>query len=344
MKYHRATAVLITGALFTLASCGSEKKETAHAVASPMAGELLTVHSAPMKTAVDASGSARPFAEATLSTKLMGTVTAVHVREGDMVRAGQVLVSIDARDLMAKGAQVAAGVAEAEAVRREAATHAKRMRALFSEDAASKAQLDAAETALARAEAAVTSARAGAAELSAIRDYSVVRAPFAGVVTRRMVDPGAFAAPGAPLVTLQDSRRLRLVVTAAPDAARGIARGSKVAAIVEGISVTATVEGVVPTGGNLYTINALVDNSDGRFLSGSAVKVALPLGERHAIMIPARAVIRRADLTGVTVSDGKTSQLRWVRLGRPAGDQVEVVAGLREGEQIIVPATLAEAR
>ena len=82
----------------------------------------------------------------------------------------------------------------------DATAHAGRIRGLYADSAATKAQLDQAETGLARADAAVASARAMAAELAATASYADVRAPFAGIVTRRFVDPGAFAAPGAPLV------------------------------------------------------------------------------------------------------------------------------------------------
>ncbi|MBX6364656.1 MAG: efflux RND transporter periplasmic adaptor subunit, partial [Gemmatimonadetes bacterium] len=237
------------------------------------------------------------------------------------------------------GARAEAARAEAEAVRREAEAQAARMRALYAEEAAPKAQLDAAETALARAEAGVRAARAGGAELVAARAYAVVRAPFAGTVTRRSVDPGAFAAPGAPLLTIEDDSRLRIVVSAAPDAVREVARGDTVRATIEGEPVLAVVEGVVPAGdGSLYRVNAVVPNRDGRHLAGSAAALLLPQGTRPAIVVPAQAITREGDLTGVRVRTAAGSELRWVRIGVASGDSVEVLGGLRDGEQVLVPA------
>lgn len=324
--------------LLALSACRSAEPET-HQPGVAVSGDVVTVTAAPTAALLEAAGTAAPYADATLATKLMGTVTAVHVREGDVVRAGQPLVTIDARDLTAKRAQVEAGRAEAEAMRREALSHAERMRALYAEEAAPKAQLDAAETGLARAEAAVRSAAAAAAEVSAVSDYAVVRAPFAGVVVSRMVDPGAFAAPGAPLVRVQDGSRLRVSVTVAPDAVREVRRGSELAAHIDRRPASAIVEGVVPAaGGHLYTVNAIVDNREGRFLSGSAATLALPQGMRTAITVPFAAVRREGDLTGVYVRDGEATDVRWVRLGRQVGDGVEVLSGLRDGEQVVVPA------
>lgn len=327
--------------LASAAACTSAEKPSAQPEEAAPVGAVITVHAAPIEAPLEAAGVATPFAEATLSTKLMGTVTAVRVHEGDRVRAGDVMVTIDARDLAARGGQAAAGLAEAEAMAHEAATHADRMRTLFAEEAAPRAQLDAAETALARAQAAVSAARAGAAEVGATRDYAAVRAPFDGVVIRRWVDPGAFATPGSPLVAVQDDRRLRVRVTAAPDAIRGLARGARIAARIEDVPAEAVVEGVVPAGGNLYAVNALVDNAAGTHLAGSAATLAIPRGSRLALLVPAVAVRRQGDLTGVLVRSGATTELRWVQLGRTLGDRVEVLAGLQDGEQILVPTALA---
>src|SRR5688572_8997205 len=191
---NRRTAIIIGGAAL-LAACAPRRSENAGASEPPApAGTPVTVIDTTIAATLDAAGIAEPFQQATLSTKLMGTVVAVLVREGDAVEAGQPLVRIDARDLTAKAAQASASVADEEANQREALSHAARIRALYADSAATKAQLDAAETGLARAEAAVRVAHGASAELSAVSDYATVRAPFAGVVTQRFVDPGAFAA------------------------------------------------------------------------------------------------------------------------------------------------------
>ena len=347
---------LLGGALLLagLAACGGAPDEERPAAAPParVAGAVVTVRDTTLAAAFDAAGTAAPLQQATLSTKLMGTVTAVLVHEGDVVAAGQPLVRIDARDLAAKSAQVGASIAEAEAVQRDALVQANRIRALHADSAATRAQLDAAETGLARAEAGVRAARAAAGELGAVSSYATIRAPFAGVVTRRLVDPGAFAAPGAPLVSVQDASRLRITATAAPDAVRGLRRGQSIAATVEGRPLTATVEGVVPAAsGNLYAVNALVPNpvaagGGGAILPGSAATLALPLGTRAALVVPAAAVTREGDLTGVTLRTAAGDETRWVRLGRAVGDVVEVTAGLRAGDRVVVPgpATAGAAR
>jgi len=247
-----------------LMACGPDATQTSSAVRVP-AGTPVAVIDTVLPAAFEAAGTAEPLRAATLSTKLMGTVTSVAVQEGDRVAEGQVLVRIDTRDIDARRAQVRAGLAEAEAVHQDAVSQANRIRALYADSAATRAQLDQAETGLARAVAAVAAARGMAAEVDANAGYGQVRAPFAGTVTRRHVDPGAFAAPGAPLVTVEDDARLRIRASAGPEAVRGYRRGAEVSARIEGTEVSATIEGVVPASGNLYTVNAIVANADHRF-------------------------------------------------------------------------------
>jgi len=322
------------------AACDRRTPEATSQLATPQpsAGATYIVHDTTIDAAFDAAGVAAPIQQATLSTKLMGTVTDVLVSEGDRVTAGQVLVRIDARDLSAKSAQVAASVTEAEAIRLDATAQANRIRALYADSAATRAQLDAAETGLARAESGLKAAQAAASELGAVSSYSIVRAPFAGIVTKRFADPGAFAVPGAPLVTMQDVSTLRISASTTPDIARGVHRGQTLTALVERTPVRVTIEGVVPaTAGSLYTINALVPNPNAALLAGSRANLTLPTGQRRVLVVPAVGLVREGDLTGVTLRTAQGDDRRWVRLGAALGDVVEVTAGLQTGDRVVVP-------
>ena len=298
--------------------------------------ETVTAVDTVIAATVEAAGIAAPIAQATLSTRLMGTVTDVLVREGEIVRRGALLVRLDTRDLTARNDQVRAGLAAAVAQADEAERYAVRIRALYADSAAPKALLDGAEAGLAKAQAGLAQAHGAERELAAIADYGTIRAPFDGVVTRRFVDPGAFAAPGTPLVTVQDGRRLRIAVTTTPDLARGLARGRLIETRIEGAPAAARVEGVVPApGGALYTINALVNDRDGRYASGGAAVLLVPRGTRHAVFVPQATIARQGDLTGVRVVEAGAPTLRWVRLGTERGDRVEVLSGLRGGERVV---------
>lgn len=324
----------IVPAILFLAACGGEKAPAA-AVAATATGPTAAVIDTTLPAVFEASGPALPFSDATVSTKLMGAVTAVLVQEGARVAAGAPLVRLDATDLEAKSQQANAGIAAAEAMHREAQAQATRIRALYADSAAPRAQLDAVEAGLARATAGLDAARAGGTELNAVRAYGVLRAPFAGVVTHRFVDVGDFAAPGAPLVTVQDASRLRISAAIPAAMARRVKAGLTLDARIEGESVRAVVEGVVPTASTMYTINAIVSNRDGKLASGGAAVLAVPGGAaERALLVPLAAIVREGDLTGVRVVRDGRAELRWVRLGDVRGTFVVVRTGLQAGERV----------
>lgn len=336
-----AGRLALMGALLgALAGCGREAAEEhlGGTVALP-SGSVIEVRETTIPVFLEAAGIAGPMQRATLSTKLMGTVTAVLVREGERVRKGQVLARIDARELAARRAQTSAGIAGAEAVHRDALTQAQRYRALYADSAATRAQLDAVETGLARADAGVRSARAAAGELAAMAGYAEVRAPFDGVVTQRFVDPGAFVSPGAPVAAVEDASRLRITVTVAPGAATPLKPGMRVEATIEREPVEAVVEGVAAApAGALYTVNAIVANAGGVHPAGGAATLRIPQGTRTGVLVPTAALVREGDLTGVRLEAASGLELRWVRLGRSMDEMVEVLSGLRRGDRVFVPA------
>ena len=335
----RMTTVVLLSGLAALTACHDEpKRQELGATAALPAGSVIEVRDTTIPAVLEASGIAEPVQRATLSTKLMGAVTAVAVHEGERVHAGQLLARIDARDVTARQSQAQAGIAEAEAVHRDAVTQAARFRALYADSAATRAQLDAVETGLARAEAGVRTAHAAASEVAVMRGYAELRAPFAGIVSQRFVDPGAFVAPGTPVVTVVDGSRLRISVTVAPDAAGALKPGASLRGTIENEPVDAVVEGVAPTAaGALYTVNAIVANPRGGHPAGGAATLRIPRGTRSGVLIPEAALVREGDLTGVRIQTTGGLELRWVRLGLAADGTVEVLSGLRAGDRVFVP-------
>jgi multidrug efflux system membrane fusion protein len=319
--------------------CGGshERQETHPADVPTTPSATIALRDTTVAVTYDAAGVADPIRRATLATKLQGNVVDVMVREGDRVARGQPLARIDTRDVDARRVQADAGIAAAEAVDQDAETQAGRLRALYADSAATRAQVDQVETALARAHAALGAARASRVELDAVGAYGTVRAPFSGVVTRRYVDPGAFVAPGTPVADVQDPSRLRVSVSVPPSVAATLRPGQVLPVSIEGHRVSGTIEGTVPAAaGAVYTANVLVDNARSGFLPGSAATVQIPAGERQAILIPDRAVVREGDLLGVRIVAGGRAELRWIKAVPSDSSMTEVLAGLRSGDTLLV--------
>jgi hypothetical protein len=132
-------------------------------------------------------------------------------------------------------------------------------------------------------------------------------------------------------------------VTVPPRVAAALRKGQSLDADIEGHAARAVIEGAVPApAGAVYTVNALVENPKNEFTSGGAATLRIPDGIRKAILIPATALAREGDLTGVRVMTGRTTALRWVKVGDrcPAGSAdaacVEVLSGLAAGDVIVV--------
>jgi multidrug efflux pump subunit AcrA (membrane-fusion protein) len=294
---------LLFALTLTIAACGrGDDDATAEAAPVPSDEQLHEVRLASRVGLHGVSGTAAPVAEATLSTKLMGTITSVLVQEGDRVRAGQPLLRIDARDLVAKESQVAAGVRRRRrcCVRRSC-TRSACARSTPTRPRRGRNWTRRRRVWRGRGPPWRRRRRCGGAGRGP-QLYAVVSAPFAGTVVRRLVDPGSFAAPGMPLLVVQDASRLRVSANIAPSAARHLERGLTLDAVIEGELASAVIEGVVPApGSSLYTVNALVDNRDGTYLPGGAATLSIPGAVQPSLVVPTAAVVRRGSLTGVNV-------------------------------------------
>jgi membrane fusion protein (multidrug efflux system) len=270
---------------------------------------------------------------ATLATRMAASVRAVEVREGQEVKAGQLLVSLADGDLRGQLAAAQAGLAAA-------ASHERRIAALAGERAATPAELEAAQAQRAQAEAGVSAVR------ESLR-YTEIRAPFAGTIQARRVEPGDLVGPGQPLVVVEGSA-LELHASLSDAEARGLAQGKILPFRSGEVSGTAEIVALT-TGGDPLShrrgLRARV-RSGGGLRSGAFARIEVPAdgqGGAAGVWVPRSALVERGDLSGVFVASSGRAELRWLALGEPIGDQVPVRAGLRADEQVIdAPAALRD--
>lgn len=351
--YRRRSFVLGVGAValpLALSSCGADSAAKDEQSAGAAEAATLSVRTAEVReesvpSTIAASGVVEPNRRVMPAGRLMGAITAAPFQEGDRVRTGQVLVRIDVEDLAARRAQVQAQVSESQTLLRDAETNLARMRALSKEGAVARVQLEQAETGVARARAAVETARAGLRELEANAAYGTIAAPFGGVVVRKMVETGNLAAPGQPLFVLEDLSRVRVVAGIGEEAASRLRKGERVAVEIpgQGYEAYGVVEAVLPSGDATargFRVNVLLDNPGLSLQSGMTATVQVPAGRAgdasRELSIPAEAVVRRGQMTGVFVVDEGVARLRWLSLGGAEGSRVRVLSGLRAGERVVV--------
>jgi RND family efflux transporter MFP subunit len=294
----------------------------------------------------------------------MGNVVAIHVREGDRVRAGQLLVEIDDRGARAQAAQAQAGsdasaralggaeaaVSAARANAMLAETNYNRYAALRARGSVSPAELDEADAhfkvAAAELERATKGREALVAQRDAARAASVganvslddthITAPISGVVTARFVDPGAQAAPGMPLLTIESEAAARVEATVPEDLV--VHTGDAVTVESGGRRFAARVTQVVPVL-DPAARSALVKielPQDADLRSGAFANVLFATGSRRAITVPAAAVQTNGALASVFVVGGDgAARMRLITCGDAAGGRVEILSGLDDGERIL---------
>lgn len=340
---------ILTITFAILSSCNKEKKEAVKsepAIAVKVSG-VSENNNSPFVTA---SGKIEAENSANLSTRMMGYVTKIHVQVGQKVGAGQLLVSINNTELLAKKAQVDASILQATAGYNNAKKDYDRFVNLFKQQSASQKELDDMTARYEMAKAGLEGAKQMRNEVMAQFSYSNITAPFSGVVTNTFVKEGDMANPGMPLVSLEGASRLQVTAMVSENDITSIKKGMAVKVLVKSSNVTLTGKvsevslSAMNTGGQ-YLVKVNLDKTDSSVLSGMFVNVQFPIENKakkyqtNMVLVPESALVKQGQLTGIyTIGNGNVAILRWLRTGKTFGNQVEVLSGLSANEQYIVSA------
>jgi RND family efflux transporter MFP subunit len=239
-----------------------------------------------------------------------------------------------------------AGLSQAEAALGDAKNDYDRFGALYKEEAIPKMQWDKIRLQYQMTQQQVSMARAGYDTAAAQMKYATVTAPFAGVITQKMANAGAMAAPGQPILMLENTDKLQVQTSVANDVFAQLKLGTAVAIQAEGqgADIVGKVANLVPsadpvTHSHLVKIDLPKDSG---LRSGSFVQAAFALGQREGVQVPAAAVLTRAGITGVFVVDAQgVANYRMVRTGSASAGQVEILAGLNPGERVVTSSATA---
>ncbi len=362
MKGAREIAGLAMAGLLVLAAgCGGKKEEHGKTEAAGEQGAVTGVvlgeaMSEQVAQARELAGSVQAVSVSQVSARIMAQAIAVPVSEGQLVRKGQLLATLDDRELQARvrqaengRRQAEAGLGQARAQRDLSAATLARFAALLEGKAVSRqefeqvaAQEKVAQAAVLQAEGAVAQAEAAVEEARTWVGFAEVRAPVSGRVVARRLDAGSMAAPGVPLFTIEQEGRLRLELPVDVALSGVVARGTPLAVAVEaaGYAGRVPVTDVVPAAdpvSRTFVVKADLPAAAG-LGSGQFARVTVSLGSRAAVTVPETALLRRGQLDGVFVleGDGRLA-FRIVQSGREtAPGRREVLAGLSAGERIVV--------
>ena len=323
----------------------AERVSASEDKAPGIVAEVRLVRLPLVETAV---GTIRPVHETTIGAKLLARVVEVNLKAGQVVKAGDVLVRLDDTDLQAKRRQAEAVLNAAEAARVQAEADANRSANLLKSKAVSRQENERAGTALKSADAELSRAKESINEIQATLDWATIRSPIRGIVIDKKVDVGDMVTPGQMLATLFDPKRMQLVASVRESLAHRLKVGQPIEVQIENFNkqCTGTISEIVPeaeSSSRAFQVKVTGPCPEGVY-SGMFGRILIPLDEEQVLVIPRQAVQSVGQLDLVNVATHGAVSRRAVRLGRTIGEDVEVLSGLREGEQVQVPVNTGATR
>jgi membrane fusion protein (multidrug efflux system) len=338
-----AVAALVLLLLYLQGTIGGHKVGP-HTVAlresSAPAGKVVAVEQREVEDVMDWPGTVASRTVANVAPKVMAHILEVRVNIGSVVHSGEVLATLDDREVKARAQQARAALTAAQAHAAQAQTDLRRVRTLFHKQAATSQDLDAVEARAKATGAQVAQARDAVTEAEVLLGETTIRAPLDGVVASRLVDPGDMAQPGKPMLVIQDPHSLRLESYVPTNCAGMLAIGVEVPVRFDAPAreLPARIEEIAPTADPQSRTRlikaALPPASD--LQPGLFATLRAPCGKHLALLIPTRAVMRKGQLEMVHVLENGNPRLRDIKTGVTYGDQTEVLSGLRAGEQVLV--------
>jgi len=317
---------ILTGLLVVaVTGCGKHEGDEASAPpAPPMAVAVTEVAVQPLWDEEEVVGNVEAAQRAVLSAKVTGVVDAVKVAPGARVARGEVLATIDAREIRAR-------LDSAVAAQDQAKKDFARIERLLQSGSSTRQEFDAATTRLRTSDAALVEART-------MLQYTEISAPFDGVITRKLVEVGDLATPGKPLLEMENSALLRFECEIPEALVDRVQMGAELPVAIDaaGATLTGKVSEIAPSasaGSRTFLVKLDLPPAE-RLRAGQFGRVSVPVRERPAVLVAEQAVVRRGQIESVFVVEGGVARLRLVKTGRQHDGRVEVVSGLAGGEQV----------
>lgn len=336
---------LLAGVMAYLAGFFEKKipLDAGQVVPEAAAGEVVTVESVDEPLIEQAAGTLRAKVETVISPLLTATISSIAVWAGDEVKSGEVLVTLDSRELQARVDQAHQAVVAAGANLSRIEKESKRMQQIYRADpgAVSKAERE-------RVQAALDGARAELARLKRSEDeartslsYSKLTSPIDGRIVDRYADPGDTARQGIPVLRLYDPTTLRLESNVRESVASGLKENQHLFVEIDAVKkrYDGVVDEIVPSadpGSRTFIVKVSLSGGAGLY-PGMFGRLLIPIGHIKRIYIPAAAVTHVGQLDFVIVKTQQGAARRFVRLAnRGPDDRIEVVSGLKPGELVLV--------
>jgi RND family efflux transporter MFP subunit len=342
MKRGKYALLFILAAVIVTAGCGDKVKPGIKEVQrEKVTGvSLETIRPAEVAEYFETSGTVKAKAISVIAGRMMGSVTSLRVKEGDRVGAGQLLMTIDDRDVAQRVKAAEKGLQGARQHQSLSDITYQRYKNLYDEKALTGQELDQIETQKKVSDLEYERAKAMLDEARIYEGFTRIVSPASGVVTEKKIEVGNMVVPGVPVLTVEDNSSYRVEVNVDEKLADTVKAGMEAAVFVEALDkeLTGRVTEVVPSidpQSRSFLVKIAVGGKD--LKNGHYAKVSIPVGKKQALLVPKKAVVAKGQLTGVyTVDNNSVIAYRLVRAGKSYGDKVEILAGLNPGDTVIV--------
>ena len=316
----------ITASLaLALSACHKAPHSSAEKSPSVVTVRVETIEAKPHPVTEEVIGTVRAKIRAAVEARVSGRITRMAVDLGQPVREGDLIAGIDAQEIKAR-------LDQALATREQASQDLKRYTVLLEKQVAAKQEFDTAQARFRVADASVK-------EAEAMLGYVEVRAPFAGVISRRLADVGDFAAPGKPLVEIENPEVLRFEADVPEALIDRLRRGEDLSVRIPSIDgdIKGRVAEIAPSADpNSRTFLVRIDLSTIPGLrAGQFGRAAIPVGDALSLRVPASAVVVRGQMEMVFLAENGAVRLRLVKTGKRFGDEIEVLSGVAQGERVV---------
>lgn len=288
-----------------------------------------------------AVGTIRSVHETTIASKLLARVVEVNLKAGQSVHAGEVLVRLDDTDLRARLQQAKATVASAEALHSQAVSDEKRSAQLRMSKVVSQQEYEKNVTAVSSSAAELLRSQEAVKEMQAMLDWATIRSPLDGIITDKKIDVGDMVTPGQVLLTLFDPKRMQLVASVRESLTHKLQIGQNIGVQVDVLKkiCSGTISEIVPesqSASRTFQVKVIGPCPPGIY-TGMFGRIIIPLQEEQILVIPRQAVRNVGQLELVDVVENGQVNRRAIRTGRSIEDDIEVLSGLRDGEEVVVP-------
>ena len=339
--------VLLGGVMAYLAGFFDEKipLDFSRVVPAAVSGQPFTIEVVEDPLIDQAAGTLRAKVETVISPLITARISSIAVWAGDEVKAGQVLVTLDSRELKARVDQVHQAVVAAGARLKQTEKDLARVKRIIRADpgAVSKAERDRVETTLSTAQAELMQLKRQEDEAGTALSHSKLASPIAGRIVERLGDPGDTAIQGEPLLRLYDPATLRLEANVRESVASKLTKGQHLTAEIDALKkkFAVVVDEIVPSadpGSRSFLVKVSLTDGTGLY-PGMFGRLMIPIGKVERIYIPLKAVTHVGQLDFVIVDTEQGAVRRYVRLGESGpDDRIEVISGLTAGETVLIAA------